>query len=155
MFYHHLFAFISILLIGRLTDVWSRTRRRTRLEAQIIGLLCGAPFIWMMGMSHTRAGCFIGMSLFGLFRGTYESNLYATLFEVIPPRLRSSAVGLMICFAFIVGALAPLMLGALKQSLGLSAGLAGLSGVYVFGALMLVIGWAWFFRKDCLEPACA
>ena len=151
MFYHHVFAFAGILLVGRLTDLWSRRRRRARIEAQVLGMLCGAPFIWMMGMAPTRVGCFVGMSLFGLFRGVYESNLYATLFEVTERRLRSSAVGILISFAFIVGALAPLILGALKARLGLGAGLAGLSAVYLFSAASLLIAWAAFFRRDCID----
>jgi sugar phosphate permease len=150
MFYHHLFAFIGILIVGRFTDTFSRRRRSIRIEAQIVGMLCGAPFIFMMGMGQTKLSCIIGMSLFGLFRGVYESNLYATLFEVIGRRLRSSAVGVMICFAFLVGAFAPLLLGALKHRFGLGAGLAGLSAVYVFSATMLLIGWAMFFRRDCV-----
>ena len=114
--------------------------------------LCGAPFVYMMGMSDTRAMCFLGMALFGLFRGIYESNLYASLFEVIEPRLRSSAVGAMISFAFLVGALAPIILGALKHRLGLGAGIGGLSAVYFLSGLMIAIALIWFFRKDCIEP---
>ena len=153
MFYHHVCAFVSILAFGRLSDLWSRRRRSVRIEAQVIGMLCGAPFIFMMGRGNTPAACFIGMGVFGFFRGIYESNLYATLFEVIEPRLRSSAVGVMISFAFLVGALAPIILGALKSRLGLGAGLAGLSVVYVFSALMLTIAWALFFRRDCVDAA--
>jgi ribose/xylose/arabinose/galactoside ABC-type transport system permease subunit len=74
---------------------------------------------------------------------------------VIEPRLRSSAVGLMICFAFLVGACAPLILGALKHRLGLGPGLAGLSMVYVFAGLTLLLAWARCFRKDCIEPTLA
>jgi sugar phosphate permease len=153
MFYHHLFALVGILVVGRLTDLWSRQRRQIRIEAQIIGMLGAVPFIWLMGMADSRFMCFAAMALFGLFRGCYESNLYATLFEVIDRRLRSSAVGILISFAFIVGALAPLLLGALKHRLGLGAGLAGLSGVYVFSAVSLLVAWAGFFRRDCIDAA--
>ena len=149
MFYHHAAAFLGILIAGRFTDLRSRTRRSIRIEAQMLGLLCGAPFVFMMGISNTRGMCFLGMAVFGLFRGIYESNLYATLFEVVPPRLRSSAVGGMICSAFLVGATSPLIMGALKSKLGLGITLAGLGGVYLFAALLLAIAWAFFFRNDC------
>jgi sugar phosphate permease len=151
MFYHHLCAMIGVMLFGRFSDGWSRRRPQARLEVQLIGVLGGAPFIWLMGAGHTKTICFVAMGLFGFFRGIYESNLYATLFEVIEPRLRSSAVGFMICFSFMVGATAPLILGAIKQHLGLAAGLAGLSGGYVWGAIMLLIAWTWFFHGDCLK----
>src|SRR5439155_10354076 len=139
MFYHHLMAFIGILSAGRLTDLWSGKRRSIRIEAQMLALFCGAPFIYMMGMGTTPAICFLGMGIFGLFRGIYESNLYATLFEVVAPRLRSSAVGGMICSAFLVGATSPLIMGVLKSKLGLGVTLAGLSAVYLFSAIVLTI----------------
>ena len=62
------------------------------------------------------------LALFGFFRGIYDSNLYAALFDVIAPDLRASSVGVMTAFAFIVGALAPLLLGYLKTDYGLSFG---------------------------------
>jgi MFS family permease len=150
MFYHHLMAFIGILSAGRLTDMWSGKRRSIRIEAQMLGLFCGAPFIYMMGMGTTPAICFLGMGIFGLFRGIYESNLYATLFEVVAPRLRSSAVGGMICSAFLFGALSPLIMGALKSRVGLGVALAGLSGVYLLSGILLLIARVRFFRDDCV-----
>jgi sugar phosphate permease len=151
MFYHHAAAFIGILAAGRFTDFWSRRRRSIRIEAQMLALFCGAPFVYMMGMSKTSAMCFVGMAVFGLFRGIYESNLYATLFEVVTPRLRSSAVGGMICGAFLVGALAPVIMGAMKQNLGLSAGLAGLSAVYLLSGIVLFAAWAFTFTRDLVD----
>ena len=148
MFYHHAAAFIGILAAGRLTDFWSRRRRSVRIEAQMLALFCGAPFVYMMGVSKTSAMCFVGMAVFGFFRGIYESNLYATLFEVVAPRLRSSAVGGMICGAFLIGALAPVIMGAMKERLGLAWGLAGLSAVYAFSGMVLFVAWAFFFRRD-------
>jgi hypothetical protein len=144
-------AGITLLFLG-VCGGRAAARRSVRIEAQAIGLLCGAPFIYMMGRGDTFLVCFPGMAIFGFFRGIYESNLYATLFEVIEPRLRSSAVGMTISFAFLVGALAPILLGALKQRLGLGMGLAGLSVVYVFGAFMLAIAGALFFGRDCTPP---
>src|SRR5436853_2472832 len=104
-----------------------------------------------MGRGATPAICLLGMGIFGLFRGIYESNLYATLFEVVAPRLRSSAVGGMICSAFLFGALSPIIMGALKSRVGLGVALAGLSGVYLLSAILLLIAWALFFRKDCVH----
>jgi sugar phosphate permease len=152
MFYHHLAAFVGILLAGRFTDRVAPLRRRVRIEAQMIGLLGGAPFIWMMGTSDTKLACIVGMSVFGLFRGVWESNLYATLFEIVAPRLRSSAVSIMICFAFLTGALAPVLLGALKGRLGLGMGLAYLAFAYLFGGIMYFVAWLKFFQKDCVAP---
>jgi MFS family permease len=152
MFYHHFAAFIAILAAGRFTDAVARRGRRSiRIEVQTLALFCGAPFIALMGFGKTPVMCFLGMGVFGIFRGIYESNLYATLFEVIPPRLRSSAVGGMICSAFLVGATSPLIMGAMKARTGLGFTLGGLSVVYVFSGVVMLIAWALFFRRDCVE----
>ena len=152
MFYHHFAAFLAILAAGRITDIVSRRRRSIRIEAQMLAVFCGAPFIVLMGLGQTKTACFVGMGIFGIFRGIYESNLYATLFEVVPPRLRSSAVGGMICSAFLVGATSPLIMGALRQAnIGLGISLAGLGGVYVLSGVLLAIAWALFFRRDLVD----
>jgi hypothetical protein len=151
MFYHHFAAFLAILAAGRITDIVSPRRRSIRIEAQMLALFCGAPFVVLMGLGQTKTACFLGMGVFGIFRGVYESNLYATLFEVVPPRLRSSAVGAMICGAFLIGATSPLIMGALKAKHGLGISLAGLGGVYVLSGILLLIAWALFFRSDLVE----
>ena len=91
------------------------------------------------------------LACFGFFRGIYDSNLYAALFDVIEPDLRASSVGIMTAFAFIVGALAPLVLGYLKTDFGLAIGIASLSVCYLFGASMIFIALKCFFGKEYCE----
>jgi MFS family permease len=153
MFYHHIFAFIGVLVGGRLSDLWASRRRTVRMEVECAGLLLGAPFIYLMGTAGSLILCYGALAGFGLFRGIYDSNLFAALFDVIEPRLRASAVGIMISFAFIVGALAPLILGWAKKPFGLSAGIAGLSVAYLLGAAIIFAATKLFFRKDYCEAA--
>lgn len=151
MFYHHLFAFIGVLAGGRISDLWSRTRRSVRLETGVAGLLLAAPFIYLMGTSSSLTLTYVGLAGFGLFRGLYDSNLFAALFDVIEPRLRASAVGIMISFAFLVGAFAPLILGWAKKPFGLSTGVAALSAAYVLGAAFIFLAVRVFFKRDYHE----
>ena len=85
------------------------------------------------------------------FRGIYDSNLYAALFDVIEPDLRASSVGIMTAFAFLVGALAPLVLGFLKADYGLAFGISFLSVFYLFGALAIFVAIKFFFLKEFYE----
>ncbi|MBI5393939.1 MAG: MFS transporter, partial [Verrucomicrobia bacterium] len=78
----------------------------------------------------------------------YDSNLFAALFDVIPPRYRSSATGLMLCCAFTVGATSPVLLGYVKQHINLSIGLSSLAFVYLLGAALIFIATKVFFAKD-------
>jgi hypothetical protein len=88
------------------------------------------------------------MGIFGLFRGIYDSNLFASLFDVIKPQYRASATGLMLSFAFLVGALSPTILGMMKSSLGLATGLGSLSLVYLLGGVIILIGRSRWFKAD-------
>lgn len=151
MLYHHLFALIGVLIGGPLTDALVQKHKRIRLSLQSVCLLLGAPFIVLMGMGESRLAVYIGMGGFGFFRGLFEANTYAALYDVIAPRLRSSASGVMIFFAFMAGAFSPWMLGEIKPRLGLSLGMASLSIAYVIGAIAVAVALLFFFKRDYVE----
>ena len=148
VFYHYVCAFFGVLIGGRLTDRWAVRRRAIRFEANACGLLLGAPFIFVMAQTSSETVCFVMLGLFGLFRGIYDSNLFASLFEVIHQRYRASATGLMLSFAFLVGAFSPTILGMLKTNFGLAFGLASLSGFYVLGGVIILVARTFFFSVD-------
>jgi len=155
MFYHHIFAALGVLLGGKISDMLAARRRTVRIETEFIGLFLGAPFIFFMGATDSLWLCCASLAGFGLFRGIYDSNLYATLFDVIEPRYRSSAVGIMLCFVFFVSAFAPYVLGWAKMSIGLSTALSALSLSYVIGGAILLAAWKFTFRKDYYDERAA
>ncbi len=147
--WHYVGAFCGVMIGGRITDKLAPKRRTVRFEANIIGLICGAPFILFMARTSSEMLCIIGMLLFGLCRGIYDSNLFASLFDVVAPRYRASASGLMLCFAFIIGSTSPVVLGWIRDNFGMSYGIASLSAFYLAGGLIILIGRNFFFAKDC------
>lgn len=153
MFFHFAAALIGVLIGGKLSDKYAMKRKTVRMETELIGLLLGAPFIFFMGYTSNLYVSYTMLALFGFFRGIYDSNLYAALFDVIAPDLRSSSVGIMTAFAFIVGALAPLILGYLKTDYGLSFGISFLAIFYLLGAIAIFIAIKFFFLKEFYEEA--
>lgn len=151
MFYHHIFAAAGVLLGGKISDLLAVRRRTVRIETELLGLFLGAPFIFLMGVTGNFWVCCMGLAGFGLFRGVYDSNLYATLFDVIEPRFRSSAVGLMLAFVFFVSAFAPVVLGWAKTTIGLSTALSLLSLAYVAGGVVLLIARMTTFHRDYVD----
>lgn len=151
MFFHFGAAFVGVLVGGELSDKWARRDRKARIRTEFIGLLCGAPFIFFMAYTRNIYVSYLMLACFGFFRGVYDSNLYATLYDVVRPEVRASAVGVMTSFAFIVGALAPLGIGALKSVYGLSVGISMLSLFSLAGAVVLFIGMKWFIVKEYYE----
>ena len=153
MFYHHIFAALGVLLGGKVSDMLAVRRRTVRIETEFVGLFFGAPFIFFMGATDSLWLCCASLAGFGLFRGIYDSNLYATLFDVIEPRYRSSAVGIMLCFVFFVSAFAPYVLGWAKMTVGLSTALSALSISYVIGGAILLAARLLTFSKDYYDES--
>jgi len=148
MFYHHAPAFLGVMLGGHLSDRLAVRNPGRRLDLQSAALLLGAPFIALLGAPAGPAVVYLALAGSGVFRGIYDSNIYASLFEVIEPRLHASAAGLIIAFAFLTGAFAPLALGAAKQAFGLSAGFSLLAVVYFVGGGAILLASKRFFAAD-------
>ncbi|RYD71440.1 MAG: MFS transporter [Sphingobacteriales bacterium] len=148
MFYHHIFAFVGVIFGGWLSDKLASKSSRNRLAIQSAGLLLGAPFIFLMGRAESATYTYVMLAAFGFFRGIYEANTYTTLFLVIKPEYRSTSVGIISMFAFITGAIAPLLLGYLKPIIGLSTGLSFLSVAYILGGLLILVALFKFYKRD-------
>jgi len=148
MFYHHAFAFAGVMIGGKLSDRLAVRNANSRLQIQAWALLLGAPFIGLMGMATSLPAVYIALSVFGLFRGMYDSNIYASLYSVIDERNRASVSAAMIMCAYVVGSLAPTVLGYFKPIVGLTDGLASLSLFYILGGTLIFIALKATFRND-------
>lgn len=150
-FYHYLAAFFGVLLGASIADRYCKKITGMRGLVQATGLLLGAPCIFLMGLGNTPFVIYLALALFGLFRGIYDSNIFAALYDVIEPKVRSTATGLMLMFAFVTGASAPYILGKIKPALGLAWGLSALSVVYIFSALCIFVAVRFFYKKDIIK----
>lgn len=148
MVYHHVGAFSGVIIGGLLSDRLALRKPSRRLLLQGLALLAGAPFIWLLGTQSTLAWLYLALGVFGLFRGIYDAGIYASLFEVIEPRLRSSTLGFIIAIVYLFGAIAPVLLGALKGEIGLSQAFGLMAIVYLVGGAALILGANLFFSRD-------
>jgi len=147
-FYHHVAAFVGVLVAARITDLLADKIKGIRAIVSMLGLFVGAPFICLMGKSGSLPVLYGALVLFGLFRGVYEANLWASLYDIIDVRYRSAATGFMLAFGLVIGALAPYILGILKPAFGLANGFACLSVVYVGSGLCILTAVLFFYKKD-------
>lgn len=150
-FYHHIAAFVGVLAAARITDAWAARSRVARAVVPMLGLLAGAPFIYLIGSSASVTMLYASLLLFGLFRGVYEANLWASIYDIVDVRHRSAATGFVLTFGFLIGSACPYVLGVLKPKIGLAAGFAWLSAVYVGAALCVLAAVLFFYRKDLCE----
>lgn len=147
-FYHHLGAFLGVLAGGRLADRWARHSRVSRPLVQCAGLALGAPFVFLVGRANSSTVVFVSLGLFGLFRGLYDSNLFASLYEVIRPEARATATGIMLAVAFLGGGSASVAIGWLSDRIGLDSALASTSVLYLLAAGLLLATCIFWFRRD-------
>ncbi len=147
-FYYKVTALLGIILGARIADRFTRKITGARGMVQMAGLLTGVPALYYMGAGDSLTIVYGAMVVFGLCQGLYDSNIFAALYDVIEIPYRATATGIMLSFAFIVGALSPYLLGVLKPVFGLSYGIAFLSAGYLFGALCIMSALIFFYRKD-------
>jgi sugar phosphate permease len=147
-FYHHIAAFIGVIVGARIADKLAQKYFGIRGFVQMVGLLIGAPFIIIMSKSDSILIIYIALTFFGLCRGIYDSNIFAALYDVIEIPYRATATGIMLMFAFVVGSLSPFILGILKPIFGLSNGLAFLSIGYFLAAFFILIALIFFYKRD-------
>lgn len=154
MLWHHLLAFAAILAGGMLTDCMVRKLPRFRIGFQMVSMLCGAPCLVAIGFLPSAAAMVSMTAAYGVFRGFFEVNTHATLFDVVPARYRSTSVGIFTVFAFLFGGLSGVLMGALSQRYGVRGfeiGFALMGAAYVLGALFMLFGFVFTFRRDRIE----
>ncbi len=149
------FAVLGVMIGGRMSDKMAQKSKLARMRTEYIGLLVGAPFLLIVGLASNIWVAAVAMSLYGIFRGVYDSNIYAAMFDVIDPKLRASSVGILTAFAFIVGCLAPVYLGAVQGDgtsiEAFSLGIASMGVFFLVGGLLIVAAAKFTFLKECYE----
>lgn len=151
MLWHHLLAFAAILAGGFITDRFVQRMPRFRIGFQFVSMLCGAPCLVAIGLMPSAAAMIAMTAAYGVFRGFFEVNTHATLFDVVPAQYRSTSVGIFTVFAFFFGGLSGVVMGALSQHYGVRGfeiGFMLMGAAYVIGALFMMYGFFVAFRRD-------
>lgn len=149
MFWTYVAAFVGVLLAGSLSDKFAVKDNKYRMWLQALGLLLGAVFLFFMGGDRSLTIVYICFAGWGFFRAFFDANTYAVLYDVTPPRLHASCASVMGMTGFAIGSLAPLILGALKQSLGsLSTTFTILAVIWVVCGVMMFLAANVFYKHD-------
>jgi len=115
-------------------------RRKTpggRMLVQAVGLAAGAPFVVLCGWTRSVPLLIFALTAWGFFKGIYDANIFASIFDVIPADARGRAAGLMNMTGWLGGGIAPVAVGYVAQQSSLSAAIMLTAGVYIVGALLL------------------
>jgi MFS family permease len=129
---------------GWLADRLSRRMVGGRILVQALGLGAGTGFIFLVGMTPNVSTLLLSMTGFGLCKGFYDSNIFASMFDFVEPGARGAATGLMNMTGWFGGALGPVYLGwaALhgrhaSEMANMSEAIAWCAPIYLAGSLLL------------------
>jgi MFS family permease len=143
---------------GALADVLSRKSPSGRIAVQAAGLAIGSVFVFFTGMTRDVRVLMLVMTIFGFCKGLYDANIFAALYDVVHPRARATAAGVMNAVGWTGGALAPTIIGWLLTRGGRENEVANMSlaiacggAIYLAGAALLLVAALFFARRDVVQ----
>src|ERR1017187_4073125 len=77
---------------------------------------------------------------FGIFKGMYDANIFASLHDVVPVERRGVAVGTMNSLAWLGGGMAPIVIALAAGRYGMSACISATAGIYLLIGLLMLLG---------------
>jgi MFS family permease len=125
---------------GWLADRWAQRRRGGRMAVQALGLFAGAPLIFLTGWTLSVPVLVLAMAGFGFFKGLYDANIWASLYDAVHPRRRATALGLMNAVGWLGGSAAPVLVALAAERFGMGAALSATSLIYLLLGSLLVLG---------------
>jgi len=129
--YLQLSSILGVLAGGWLADRLVRRQRGGRMLAQAAGLLLGTPFLFLTGWVHTLGAVMVAIVGFGLGKGIYDANIWASLYDVIPVAQRGVAVGAVNSLGWIGGGIATVGIAVAGSHFGFAACLSATSAIYL------------------------
>jgi predicted MFS family arabinose efflux permease len=138
--YLQIASVLGVLTGGFLADRLARRFRGGRMMAQATGLFLGVPFIFLSGWTVSVPVLVLALVGFGYFKGMYDANIWASLYDVVRPERRASALGFMNSIGWLGGGLAPVAIGAMSERYGMSGSISATSGIYLSIGLLMVFG---------------
>jgi MFS family permease len=141
----HLASAVSAPLGGVLADRFTRRVSGGRILVQALGLIGGAAFVALVGLTRDVSTLLWSMTLFGFCKGLYDSNIWAALYDVIAPRARGTAVGIVNTVGWGGGALGPLAVGFATKYGRHANAVDNMSEAIAFGAIIYIVAAALLF----------
>ncbi len=134
---------------GWLADTLRKRMAGGRILVQSIGILFEAPFAAWCALTGSMTWLIVSLLLWGICKGFYEANIFASVFDVVRPEARGTATGFMNMMGWLAGGgTAPLVVGILADRVGLSHAMALTSVSYVIASILLLVAALVFAGRD-------
>ena len=138
--YLQIASVLGVLCGGVLADTLRRKQPGGRLLTQSFGLLCGVPFLFLTGWTVSVPLLIVGMVGFGYFKGLYDANIFAGLYDVVPIHRRGAAAGILNSLGWLGGGFAPVLIAVAAGRFGLSVCISATAVIYLTIGLLMFFG---------------
>jgi len=108
-------SLVGALVGGTLADRWMRHTPRGRIYASAIGMLLFLPALFSVGNAGTLAVAIVGLVVFGLGWGFFDSNNMPILSQIARPEWRATGYGIMNLVSISCGGFGDWAFGALRD----------------------------------------
>jgi predicted MFS family arabinose efflux permease len=142
-------ATVGVLAGGVISDRYAGSRRpRRRMLIQSVCCFLAAPFL--LAFLYQPGIAVLNLCIFvcAFFKRVGSTNELPIVCDLLEPRMRSTAIGMMNATNCASGGFGILMAGALKSSLGLDGIFGGLSLLMVLAGAIMLAGYLYFFERD-------
>jgi sugar phosphate permease len=133
-------SFAGAIFGGWSADAVTRRHRGGRMIVQGGALLLGLPFVVLTGAATSLVLVIVAFVGWGFFKGMYDANIFASMFDVTPPEIRGTVVGVMNMAGWLFGAgTAPVLIGYIAERTSLSTAISSAALVYGVAAALLFV----------------
>ncbi|MEO6917066.1 MAG: MFS transporter, partial [Chitinophagaceae bacterium] len=126
-------ALVGVIAGGYIADKWSKTNPRARILVPAIGLLIGAPFIFIASYTGILIVAILCFMVFIFTRSFTDANMMPVLCMIIDSRYLATAYGVLNMCACIVGGFGIYAAGMLRDAK------IDLSGVFQSASLLMIV----------------
>jgi sugar phosphate permease len=136
--YLQIASVLGVISGGIFADALVRKMSGGRMLAQSFGLLCGVPFVFLTGRTTSVAILVVAMIGFGYFKGLYDANIFASLYDVVPVARRGAAAGVLNSLGWLGAGFAPVAIAVASSRYGMSASISATAAIYLVIGLLLI-----------------
>jgi len=131
---------IGALIGGYVADRWRNKSQGGRIFTQAVGICGYAPFMFLLGWTPNYLTCILAMVALGVFKGLYDSNVWAAFYDVVPLSRRGTICGFANTLAWVGGSISVFLVGFIvdKKWLTMSQTLQSFPILNIVMALLLL-----------------
>lgn len=140
-------SFAGVIAGGFIADRWSRRHPRGRILLPVVGMLIGAPFIFLATFAPALPVAAVLFSVYAFTRAFCDANMMPILCMIVDDRYRATAYGIFNLTSTVIGGLAIYAGGMLRDAD------IDLTHIYQFAAAtMLFCAWMLYRVRPVAKP---